>query len=203
MSGLDAPAVLVVGGALAADGGPVDVLRRGGFAVVVARTFDEARARLAVVPADLVLTDLRLPDGSGLELIGLARQQRPGMAVAVVADGGAVEDAVTAMKLGAVDFLTAPCSPASLLDVADRALGRRDAPARSRSADVAPAPGLDLSGLTVREMERRLIADTLRRTGNNRTQAAKLLGISIRTLRNKLAEYRARDALPLAPEPGF
>ena len=49
-----------------------------------------------------------------------------------------------------------------------------------------------LAGLTVREMERQLIFDTLRRTNNNRTQAARLLGISIRTLRNKLAEYRQR-----------
>jgi two-component system response regulator FlrC len=49
-----------------------------------------------------------------------------------------------------------------------------------------------LAGLTVREMERQLILDTLRRTNNNRTQAARLLGISIRTLRNKLAEYRQR-----------
>jgi Fis family transcriptional regulator, factor for inversion stimulation protein len=67
---------------------------------------------------------------------------------------------------------------------------------------IPPRLGMDeWGGLTVREMERRLIVATLRRTGNNRTQAAKLLGISIRTLRNKLAEYRARGALPLAPEP--
>jgi two-component system response regulator FlrC len=58
-----------------------------------------------------------------------------------------------------------------------------------------------LAGLTVREMERRLIFDTLERTRNNRTQAAKLLGISIRTLRNKLAEYRARGELDLAAGP--
>jgi DNA-binding NtrC family response regulator len=44
----------------------------------------------------------------------------------------------------------------------------------------------------VREVEQRLIVDTLERTRNNRTQAARLLGISIRTLRNKLAEYRQR-----------
>jgi DNA-binding NtrC family response regulator len=50
-------------------------------------------------------------------------------------------------------------------------------------------------------MERRLIFDTLERTRNNRTQAAKLLGISIRTLRNKLAEYRARGELDLAAGP--
>jgi DNA-binding NtrC family response regulator len=58
------------------------------------------------------------------------------------------------------------------------------------------------TGLTVRAMERRLILETLARTRNNRTQAAKVLGISIRTLRNKLAEYRAHDAPGLASEPG-
>lgn len=46
------------------------------------------------------------------------------------------------------------------------------------------------SGTTVQEMERALIMETLRATGENRTEAAKLLGISIRTLRNKLHEYR-------------
>lgn len=46
------------------------------------------------------------------------------------------------------------------------------------------------SGTTVQEMERALIMETLRATGDNRTEAARLLGISIRTLRNKLHEYR-------------
>ncbi|MBX7137094.1 MAG: sigma-54 dependent transcriptional regulator [Oligoflexia bacterium] len=45
------------------------------------------------------------------------------------------------------------------------------------------------AGVTVQEMERRLILETLKATNDNRTQAAKLLGISIRTLRNKLHEY--------------
>jgi len=53
------------------------------------------------------------------------------------------------------------------------------------------ATGLQIrSGMTVQEMERTLIIETLRSTNDNRTQAAKLLGISIRTLRNKLHEYR-------------
>ncbi|MCB0319112.1 MAG: sigma-54-dependent Fis family transcriptional regulator, partial [Bdellovibrionales bacterium] len=46
------------------------------------------------------------------------------------------------------------------------------------------------SGLTVHEMEKKLIIETLRSTNSNRTQAAKLLGISIRTLRNKLNDYK-------------
>ena len=52
-----------------------------------------------------------------------------------------------------------------------------------------------LAGLTVDEVERRLIFDTLERTRNNRTQAARLLGISIRTLRNKLATYRGQGLI--------
>jgi two-component system response regulator HydG len=49
------------------------------------------------------------------------------------------------------------------------------------------------AGTTVREMERQLITRTLEDTGGNRTQAAKLLGISLRTLRNKLNEFGLQD----------
>jgi DNA-binding NtrC family response regulator len=53
-----------------------------------------------------------------------------------------------------------------------------------------PSTTGSLAGLTVHEVERRLIMETLRRTNNNRSRAAEMLGISVRTLRNKLAEYR-------------
>ena len=53
------------------------------------------------------------------------------------------------------------------------------------------------SGTTVQEMERKLIIETLKATRDNRTQAAKLLGISIRTLRNKLNEYREEGIIDL------
>jgi DNA-binding NtrC family response regulator len=49
------------------------------------------------------------------------------------------------------------------------------------------------AGRTVREMERELIQRTLENTGGNRTQAARLLGISLRTLRNKLNEFGLQD----------
>ncbi len=47
---------------------------------------------------------------------------------------------------------------------------------------------------TIHEMERELIFKTLEETGNNKTKAAEVLGISIRTLRNKLNEYKERDS---------
>jgi DNA-binding NtrC family response regulator len=59
------------------------------------------------------------------------------------------------------------------------------------SAAKGPTPGGLQHGGTVREMEKELILATLKRTGGNRTAAAKLLGVSLRTLRNKLNEYRA------------
>ncbi len=60
---------------------------------------------------------------------------------------------------------------------------------------VPKAPEWDLSpGMTISEAERRLIMKTLEHTAQNRTQAARLLGISIRTLRNKLHEYGVAPA---------
>ncbi len=49
------------------------------------------------------------------------------------------------------------------------------------------------AGVSVREMEEKLIFATLKEVGNNRTMAAKMLGVSIRTLRNKLNEYKHRE----------
>jgi DNA-binding NtrC family response regulator len=61
-------------------------------------------------------------------------------------------------------------------------------------ASSQPAPELGLSaGITMREMERQLIQKTLEGTRGNRTQAAKRLGISLRTLRNKLNEFGLQD----------
>lgn len=59
------------------------------------------------------------------------------------------------------------------------------------------AEGFVKTGMTIQEAEKRLILKTLEHTGKNRTQAAKILGISIRTLRNKLNEYKSTDNLVL------
>lgn len=57
--------------------------------------------------------------------------------------------------------------------------------------------GFVKTGMTIQEAERRLILKTLEHTRENRTQAAKILGISIRTLRNKLNEYRSTEKMSL------
>lgn len=72
-------------------------------------------------------------------------------------------------------------------------------PAAAASAPAQPIAAL--VGCRMDEVERELILETLGRCLGNRTRAAEILGISIRTLRNKLAEYRGQG-LPVTPAPG-
>lgn len=67
-----------------------------------------ARAELSEQAFDLCLTDMRLPDGSGLELVEWIQQHTPGLPVAVITAHGSVEAAVRALKLGAFDFVSKP-----------------------------------------------------------------------------------------------
>lgn len=67
-----------------------------------------ARARLNARHFDLCLTDMRLPDGDGLELVEWIQVQHPELPVAVITAHGNVESAVRALKLGAFDFVSKP-----------------------------------------------------------------------------------------------
>ena len=55
----------------------------------------------------------------------------------------------------------------------------------------AHAAGISAPGTKLKDAERELILATLESTGGNRTRAAELLGVSVRTMRNKIREYRA------------
>ena len=77
---------------------------------------DRAAALKALGPErfDLVLTDMRLPDGDGLEIVEWIQHHRPGVPVAVITAHGNVEAAVRALKLGAFDFISKPLDLAAL-----------------------------------------------------------------------------------------
>jgi two-component system, NtrC family, response regulator PilR len=67
-----------------------------------------AKQALGKAPYDLCLTDMRLPDGDGLELVEWIQREVPGTPVAVITAHGSVETAVRALKLGAFDFVSKP-----------------------------------------------------------------------------------------------
>lgn len=77
---------------------------------------------------DLVLTDLQLPDGTGLDVLAACRQARADMPVVVLTAFGTVSRAVEAMKLGATDFLEKPVEIDQLFELSQRLLEQRPAP---------------------------------------------------------------------------
>jgi two-component system response regulator PilR (NtrC family) len=83
-------------------------LGRMGIRVDTAADVASARAQLAAEKYDLCLTDMRLPDGSGQDLVVHIAQRYPDTPVAMITAFGNVEAAVEALKAGAFDFVTKP-----------------------------------------------------------------------------------------------
>ena len=89
-------------------------LGRMNIEVETAGDFSAAIDRLGDPHYDLVLTDMRLPDGDGLDIVDWMQTHCPGVPVAVITAHGNVEAAVRALKLGAFDFISKPLDLAAL-----------------------------------------------------------------------------------------
>jgi len=96
-----------------------------GYDVEEAGDAYEARRRIQSSRFLVVLTDLRLPAGSGFDVLQAAQEADPATSVIVMTAFGTVEEAVRAMKEGAEDFLTKPVDTDHLLLLLDRAIDRR------------------------------------------------------------------------------
>jgi two-component system response regulator PilR (NtrC family) len=83
-------------------------LERMNLATAAAGDLTTAKRRLGEQRFELCLTDMRLPDGDGLDLVAWIQQQQPQLPVAVITAHGNVETAVRALKLGAFDFVSKP-----------------------------------------------------------------------------------------------
>ncbi len=90
-------------------------LRKQGWDVVAAASVDEALAVMERDPAQYVVTDVRMPGGrSGMDLLAELRKRWPAAVVLVMSAYGSHDDALTAIKAGAQDYLTKPFAPADL-----------------------------------------------------------------------------------------
>ena len=85
-----------------------DVARSLGFSTQVAESRDEACHILDAAHPDVVLLDLRLPGGNGLEILREIKQRMPEAVIIVMTGFATVQSAVQAMKLGAYDYITKP-----------------------------------------------------------------------------------------------
>ena len=82
-----------------------------GFSCVEAESGDAALALLEEQPVHMVLTDMVMPQMSGLEFLEQVKREYPRLEVAVMTGHGSVETAVQAMKLGAYDYISKPFAP--------------------------------------------------------------------------------------------
>jgi two-component system response regulator PilR (NtrC family) len=139
-------------------------LLREGYDVDTAGSVEEARQRLQERHYHAVITDMRLPDGSGLQLLDqLEHAGRPEKVIVITAYGS-TENAVEALKAGAYDYLTKPVDLKQFRQVIATAMGRppaRPASTPSQAAEARPADVADPAA--ARPAARRAAADPLDR----------------------------------------
>src|SRR5215471_17908286 len=91
-----------------------------GHTVIEARDQEEAIQALRTTCPGVVLSDLRLPNGDGFGVLRAAKELDPELPVIVMTAFGSIQDAVAAMKEGALDFLAKPVDPDHLLLLVER-----------------------------------------------------------------------------------
>lgn len=156
-----------------------------------AATQAEALALLEANSYDLCLTDMRLPDGDGLNVLAYVSKHQPHIPVAVITAHGSTENAVAALKAGAFDYLAKPVSLEQLRALIRSALNLppvpRGGPSREVEDEAAPGEreGRVLLGNSPLMRQARLMIDKLARSqapvhvtgesGSGKEMAARLI----------------------------
>ncbi len=188
-------------------------LETDGYEVVEAEDGEVALDSLRGSPVDLILLDVRMPLLDGMETLRNLREAGDDTPVVIVTAHGSVPDAVEAMKLGAIDFLSKPLTPETMRRVVSEVIARHEptrpgtvmGAAGRPTVTVADRPVLDLTTVKValnrREFER--AADLLERaldTDPNSAEAHTLMGVLLECRVQCHAAYHSyRKALAVDP----
>jgi two-component system response regulator PilR (NtrC family) len=134
-------------------------LLREGYRVDAAGSLAEAVAQLAAKKFDAVITDMRLPDGHGIELLRRMSAEQRGERCIVMTAYGSAENAVEALKAGAFDYLTKPVDLKQFRAVVASAIAEAAPPAqRARAAGRGAAP--NERGTSAQGALERLVGDS-------------------------------------------
>ncbi|RMF16040.1 MAG: sigma-54-dependent Fis family transcriptional regulator [Candidatus Dadabacteria bacterium] len=129
------------------------------WSIATAASAEEAQRIVDRESIDVVLTDLRLPGVSGIDLLRLLRQADPDIQVILMTAFGEADTAVEAMKLGAYDYVQKPFNIEEVVVLIERALERRVLTAenqrlRTQLRQATAAPGLIATSAAMKEVER-------------------------------------------------
>src|ERR1700687_4626341 len=101
-------------------------LHKRGFEVVTASSFTEGVAAAARFNPDLILSDIKMPDGNGLDLLRKVKSESPKTPVIMITAHTSTQDAIEAMQAGGVDSIAKPFNVEELAMIVDRALGEKN-----------------------------------------------------------------------------
>jgi len=171
-------------------------LESAGYLVAEAADGERGLMRLQEFPADLIILDLRMPNVDGLDVLRLLRDAGDATPAVMVTAHGSIPDAVEAMRLGAIDFLSKPLTPEALRTMAADVI-RRHAPTEPAKTPAATATAVAFGPVALNLMQ-------AKRALNRRdfAEAATLLEESLdldphsaeaHTLLGVLQESRGRD----------
>ena len=143
-----------------------------GFAVDTAESVEEAVAKVRANPPAYAVVDMRLADGNGLDVIAAIRQKREDTRAIMLTGYGNIATAVTAVKLGAVDYLSKPADADEIYAALTRSAGERAAPPENpMSADRVRWEHIQ----RVYEMCERNVSETARRLNMHRRTLQRIL----------------------------
>jgi DNA-binding NtrC family response regulator/two-component sensor histidine kinase len=106
--------------------GLAEVLRARGYTVETANNAEDAQAVIQNFDAQVALLDIRLGRSNGLELIPYLKECRPNIYCVMITGNADKESAITALRIGAYDYLTKPLHPNELFAILDRCLEKHD-----------------------------------------------------------------------------
>jgi DNA-binding NtrC family response regulator len=139
------------------------ILGEEGYEVKTAGSVAAALARLQDGrPFDLVFTDLRLPDATGIELLDRIRADAPDTQVVLITAHGSLDVVIDAIKRGAYYFVEKPFTPEQVSMLAARALQFGEIRRENKALRQALAPGGDAFGITGRDPRMHQIIETVR-----------------------------------------
>ncbi len=119
-------------------------LGKKGFVVISSSSVSDAKRRLGEEAFDLVISDLRLPDSDGIDLLKWLKSTHPSLPLIMMTSYAEIQTAVQAMKLGAADYIAKPLNPDELLGkIKELVRVEEKAPAR---VPVSSAPDLYIEG---------------------------------------------------------
>jgi DNA-binding NtrC family response regulator len=154
--------ILVVDDDRSITGALAVILRKAGYEVHSANSVAEATSALSSRPFNLVITDLRLTDGTGIDLLTHIKEQTPDTEVILMTAFGSIEITIEAIKRGAYYYLEKPHPPDQLLALVERALQFAALRVENKKLKRSLAGDGELFGLVGRDPRMRAIQETIR-----------------------------------------